>query len=74
MGNALELIADFRDKKTKDELFYNRHHLKWGPIYKFNLSKLLSVNTPINVYNNADSCLCFLFILSGSDECLCGCA
>ena len=54
MGNALELIADLRDKKTQDELFYNGHHLNWGPIYKFNLSKhLLSVTIHPYVYTNA---------------------
>ena len=41
MGNVLELMADIRDKKAEDELFFNRHHLNWGPIYKFDLSKCL---------------------------------
>ena len=48
VGNMLELTADIRDKKAEDELFFNRHHLNWGPIYKLDLSKCLPLQRYIH--------------------------
>ena len=39
MGSLLDVMSDFRAKKAMDELFYNRQHYTWGPIYKLDISK-----------------------------------